>query len=168
MTVHIGLLRAVNLGPHKKVAMGDLRELLTDLGFSDVRSLLNSGNLVFRSKVSGAKLETMLEREAERRLGLKTDFMVRTAAEWDEVIANNPFPSEARTDPAHLVVMVCKKAAGTGLKISGANREVVKTAGREIYIVYPDGIGRSKLKLDAYGTGRNWNTVLKLAAAAKA
>jgi uncharacterized protein (DUF1697 family) len=164
VTTHIALLRAVNLGPHNKVAMADLRGLCEDLGFTDVRTLLQSGNVVFDGKPTGAELETLLETQARKRLGLDTDFMVRTAAQWKKIVAGNPFPREAKADPGHLVVMVCKQAPGKDVKITGAKREIVRAKGKEIYIVYPDGIGRSRLAIGAVGTGRNWNTVLKLAA----
>jgi uncharacterized protein (DUF1697 family) len=126
--------------------------------------LLQTGNVVFRAVTTGAKLEKLLEAESRKRLGLDTEFMVRTGAEWRKIVAANPFPEKAKTDSAHLVLMVCKQAAGKTLKITGAKREIVKPLGREIYIYYPDGIGTSRLKVDAVGTGRNWNTVLKLAA----
>jgi uncharacterized protein (DUF1697 family) len=167
MAVHIALLRAINLGSHKKVAMADLRTLLGDLGFNDVRTLLQTGNLVFESKATPEKVEGLLEKEAAKQLGLETEFFVRTAAEWDKIVKRNPFPDEAKRDPAHLVLMVCKEAPGKTLKVTGAKREVVRALGREIYIVYPDGIGRSRLKLNVVGTGRNWNTVLKVAALTK-
>lgn len=166
MTIQIALLRAINLGSHNRVAMPELRAMLTDLGFDDVRSVLQSGNLVFRAAPTGAKLERLLEAEARKRLGLDTEFMVRTAKQWDAIIAGNPFPNEARSDPAHLVVMVCKNPPGRPPRVTGARREVVHTKGKEIYIYYPDGIGRSRLKVDVVGTGRNWNTVLRLAALA--
>ena len=179
MTTLIALLRAVNLPGHKSVAMSDLREFATELGFADVRSILQSGNLVFRSQTrSCARLERVLETEAENHLGLKTDFFVRTAEEWQSVIARNPFTEEARRDPGHLLVMFLKDApemkAVKALQAAIKGREVVRSAGgRHIYIVYPDGVGRSKLtnavieaKLGTRGTGRNWNTVLKLGALA--
>jgi uncharacterized protein (DUF1697 family) len=166
MTVHIALLRAVNLVRHNRVAMTELRALATGLGFTNAQTLLQSGNLVFRSDVTGSKLEGMLEAEARKRLGLDTDFIVRTARQWNAIAASNPFLAEAKDDPAHLVVMVCKDVVGKDLKITGARSELVRTQGREIYIYYPDGIGRSRLKIDVCGTARNWNTVLKLAALA--
>src|SRR5882762_2623811 len=96
MTIHIGLLRAVNLGKHNKIGMVDLRELLAALGMQDVRSLLQSGNVVFRSDVHTAtQLERVLEQGAAKRLGLETDFFVRTASEWKAMIAGNPFREEA-------------------------------------------------------------------------
>jgi uncharacterized protein (DUF1697 family) len=178
VTIHIALLRGVNVGGHKQISMADLRDLLTQLGLAEVRSLLQSGNLVFGATGrTSAQLERLLETEAEKRLALTTDFFVRTAKEWKDLVEGNPFRKEAARDPGHLVVMFLKDASSaTGVKalqeaITG--REVVAAAGKHLYIVYPDGIGRSRLtnavidkRLGTRGTGRNWNTVLKLAALA--
>src|SRR5262245_60393351 len=152
MTRHVALLRAVNLGSHNKVGMADLRKLLTELGFADVQSLLQSGNLVFATEGrTGAQLEELLEAEAKKRLGLDTDFMVRTTGEWRAVIAGNPFPDEAERDPGHLVVLFLKEEVKAkdvaALQEAIKDREVVRAKGRQAYIVYPDGIGRSRLKL---------------------
>lgn len=178
MTTLIALLRGINVGGHKLVAMADLRNLLTQLGFADVRSLLQSGNLVFRGgSRRGSRLERLLETEVERRLGLQSDFFVRTAEEWSEVVARNPFREEARRDPGHLVVMLLKAPPEApsmkALQAAIQGPEVVRASGNYIYIVYPDGIGRSRLtnaliekKLGTRGTARNWNTVLKLHALA--
>jgi uncharacterized protein (DUF1697 family) len=177
---YIALLRAVNLAGHQQVAMADLRDVLTRLGFADVRSLLQSGNLVFRTDArAGAQLERSLEAAAAKRLALQTGFFVRTAAEWKAVVAHNPFVDEAKRDPAHLVAMFLKDAPAAGdieaLQAAITGPEVVRAEGRQAYIVYPSGIGRSRLttaliekKLGTRGTGRNWNTVLKLAALAGA
>jgi uncharacterized protein (DUF1697 family) len=177
---YIALLRGVNVGGHAKVAMSDLRDLLAGLGFGDVRSLLQSGNLVFRSDGQAASdLEHLLETEAARRLDLHTDFLVRTADEWVDVVARNPFPAEAERDPSHLLVMFLKQApaetAVEALREAVTGPEVIRAEGRHAYITYPAGIGRSRLtntliesKLGTRGTGRNWNTVLKLAALVRA
>src|SRR6266581_983263 len=178
MTIHIALLRGINVGGHKRVAMSDLRDLLTQLGFMDARSLLQSGNLVFRSNArTGVNLERLLE--AEKRLGLRTDFLVRSAEEWKAVVARNPFPDEAERDPAHLLVVFLKDAPDgknvEALQAAITGPEIVRAVGRQAYIVYPSGIGRSRLtstliekKLATRGTGRNWNTVLKLGALVRA
>ena len=178
MMTYIALLRAVNLPGHNKVSMSDLCRMLTDLGLKDGRSLLQSGNLVFGDDArSTAQLETLLERSAMKELGLETDFFVRTAADWKTVIAHNPFTKEAEDDPSHLLVMFLKQEPDrgdvTGLQKTIKGREVVRAHGRHAYVVYPDGIGRSRLTsaviekgLGTRGTGRNWNTVLKLAALA--
>ena len=176
-SVHIALLRAVNVGGSKPIAMAELRSLLAELGFEQARSLLQSGNLVFKSKErTDIDLEGLLEKEAAQRLDLHTDFFVRTREAWKRIIANNPFPDEAQGNPAHLVVMFLKSAptddAVDALRASIKGRETIQPDGRHLYIVYPDGIGRSKLtgtsiekKLATRGTARNWNTVLKLEAA---
>lgn len=180
MTLYIGLLRAVNLAGRNRVKMADLRRFMTDLGMEEVRSLLGSGNLVFRSDVEKpGRLESLLEEEAAERLGLETDFFVRTADEWRAIVAANPLPDESERDPRRFLVYVLKEAPGPKEvkvlqeKITGS--EVVRAEGRQLYVVYPDGIGRSRLTssvieraLGTRGTGRNWNTVLKLEALAEA
>ena len=164
--IQIALLRAVNLAAKRRVSMSDLRALATDLGFTDPRTVLQSGNLVYATSMPAARAEAAIER-ALSKTGLETDVMVRTAKQWQKVIDNNPFPKEARKSPGHLVVMACKKAPGKNLKFSGAKGERVHAIGKEIYIYYADGIGVSKLKVGARGTARNWNTVLKLMKAAQ-
>jgi uncharacterized protein (DUF1697 family) len=178
MTIQIALIRGINVGGHRAVAMSDLRDLLAGLGFAGARSLLQSGNLMFRcSAQTGASLERLLETEAEKRLGLRTDFFIRSAKEWSEVVARNPFCKEAERDPGHLVVMFLKSMANAkdvkAVNAAIVGPEIVRAGGRHLYIVYPDGIGKSRLtnvlvekKLGIRGTARNWNTVLKLAALA--
>ena len=176
MTTYIGLLRGINVGGHKPVAMVDLRELLAHLGFLDARSLLQSGNLVFLGDArAGGELERLLETEAATRLGLDTCFFARTAEEWEAIVDRNPFPGEAGRDPARLVVMFLKDAPASAgvdaLQAGIAGPEVLRADGRQLYVVYPDGMGRSCLtgtlierKLGMRGTARNWNTVLGLRA----
>ncbi len=176
MTTYVGLLRAINLGAHNKIAMADLKALLVDLGFVDPRTLILSGNGVFRAPAqSTAKLEQRLEAATAKELGVTTDYFVRTADEWQAAIGANPFRSEARSDPSRLVMMCLKDApvAAAVKALQGAvkGREVVKAKGPHAYFVYPDGMGRSKLTmplierlLATRGTARNWNTVTKLGA----
>lgn len=179
MKTYIALLRAINVGGNAKVAMADLKSLLADLDYANPQSLLQTGNLVFQAKESIAdKLETKLEAAFAERLGLTTDVLIRTADEWREAIAANPFPKEAASDPSHLLIMPLKNAptkpAVKELQTAIHGRETVAAVGRELYIIYPDGIGRSKLtnklietRLGTRGTGRNWNTALKVAALAE-
>jgi uncharacterized protein (DUF1697 family) len=178
MTIQIALLRGVNVGGHKTVAMSELRDLLTQLGFESARSLLQSGNLVFRGDSrTDADLERLLEAEADKRLCLHADFLIRSAKEWREVVARNPFRKEAERDPSHLVVMFLKSATNAkdvkAVQAAIAGSEIIRADGKHLYIVYPDSIGRSRLtnallekKLGIRGTARNWNTILKLAAIA--
>jgi uncharacterized protein (DUF1697 family) len=176
--LRIALIRGINVGGHTPVSMSDLRDMLAQLGFESARSLLQSGNLVFRCDTrTGVDLERMLETEAEKRLGLRADFLIRSATEWREVVSRNPFRKEAERDPGHLVVMFLKSAANAKdvkeVQAAITGPEIIRADGRQVYIVYPAGIGKSRLtnvllekKLGIRGTARNWNTVLKLAAIA--
>ena len=175
MPTYIALLRGINVAGHRSISMADLRALLEDLGYENPRSVLQTGNLVFGGQGSASAVEGRLEREAAARLGLQTDFMVRREAEWSAVVSRNPFPEMASGDPAHLVVMFLKRAPAAGavetLRQAISGRETMAAVGRELYVCYPDGIGRSRLSgtvieraLGTRGTARNWNTVLKLRA----
>ncbi|MFL5564749.1 MAG: DUF1697 domain-containing protein, partial [Gemmatimonadaceae bacterium] len=124
--------------------MTDLRNFMTEIGFEDVRSLLQSGNLVFSSKVrTGAELERFLETEAAERLSLEVDFYVRTPEEWKTIIRQNPFRKEAERDPAHLTVLFLKSGPDAedvaALQADIKGPETVKAKGRQAYIFYPSG-----------------------------
>ncbi|MSP20376.1 MAG: DUF1697 domain-containing protein [Alphaproteobacteria bacterium] len=111
MTAYVALLRAVNVGGRGKVAMADLRALATDLGLANARTLLNSGNLVFGADGTADKIAARLAAETTERLGLTTDFLVRSAQEWRAAIAANPFATAATDDPGHLLLMPLKDAS---------------------------------------------------------
>lgn len=176
MITYIALLRSINLAGHNKVKMVELRELISELGFGDVRSVLQSGNFIFDSDAeSPSQVEDVLKEAIEDRLGLKTALFVRTTKEWAVTVADNPFTDEANSDAAHLLVVFLKGAPDRKkvitLEKAIVGREHNHAKGRQLYIVYPDGIGRSRLtnslierKLETDGTARNWNTVLKVAA----
>ena len=106
MPTYVGVLRAINLGSHNKIAMSDLRAMLERVGCEEPRTLLLSGNVVFRNASSSIeKVERMLEEASTKHLGVTTDYFVRTAREWQAIIDDNPFPKEAKSDPAHLLMM---------------------------------------------------------------
>ena len=160
----VALLRAINVGGHGKLPMAELLEHFETAGFKEAKTLLQSGNVVFAGK---GKSSAQLERTLEGKVG--TDVMVRTAAEWSEIVAANPFRAEAKSDPGRLLVMFLKGEPDTDFAWPGPER--MKRIGRQIYIVYPNGAGTSKLtgalierKLATRGTARNWNTVMKIAA----
>lgn len=175
MSPHIALLRAVNVGG-RKVLKDDLLGLAQDLGFDDAKTLLASGNLVLWGKAgSDADIEKRLEDGLEKRMGLRTDFMVRSSAELKAIIAANPFPDLVEARPNHLVVNFLKHPIPAGdievLRAAITGRERVEGGGKELYVDFIDGIGESMLDRDwkktkraPVGTARNWNTVLKLAA----
>ena len=174
----VALLRAVNLGPHNKVSMSDLRDLAEDLGLARVKTILQSGNLLFDDPKgrTASQLEQLLEQSLAAKCGVSTEIFVRDATEWKAIIAANPFSVEARKDPGHLVVACGRERIPAdrveALQRAIPGREKVRAVGRELYVYYPDGIGRSRLTAALMtrhlgvgsGTGRNWNTVQKIAA----
>jgi uncharacterized protein (DUF1697 family) len=170
------LLRGINLGK-RQLKMADLRAMLEALGFQNVRTLLASGNAVFDSdETDAAKLEALLERESRGRLGFPVIFILRDAKEIAAVIRDNPLPDVARERPTFLLVAFAREPIDKDLprKVAAAydGPEQLAVVGRELYIDYPEGQARSnlgpamaRLKLaDDKATGRNWNTVVKLAA----
>lgn len=180
MPTYIALLRAVNVAGRNLVAMPELRELLERLGMTDVRSLLQSGNLIFETGGSSPdRLERMFEAATQKQFDLSVDYFVRTSGEWRQIVSRNPDPDESARDPGRHVVMLLKKhpegANVQSLRDAAKGPETFHADGRQLYIAYPNGIGRSKLttalierKLNVRGTGRNWNTALKIAAIASA
>jgi uncharacterized protein (DUF1697 family) len=167
LATFVALLRAINVGGTGVLPMKELAALCSGAGLESVRTYIQSGNVVFQSTLREAEIRARLEPALARRMGKPIDVMIRTAAELRSVLDNNPFPAG---NPAQVVVMFLSRPAPTGLVdalvIPGS--EEVRVAGRDLYIHYPDGIGRSKLKLPPalVGTARNLNTVGKLAAMA--
>jgi len=152
----------VNVGGTGKLAMRDLVALCEEIGFSDVKTYIQSGNVVFNSRAGAASVKSRLEKGLADS-GHATRVIVRDGAELARVERNNPYRDAA---PNQVLVLFldepAKKSAAKDLVIPG--REEVTIKGREVYIHFPDGMGRSKLKtpfVDA-GTGRNLNTVRKL------
>ena len=168
MTVYVALLRAINVGGSGKLPMKKLAELCTELGFDDVRTYIQSGNVVFVSRKGEAAVRKALETALTKALRHPADVTVRTAAEMAAILKANPYP---KAPPAKVGVAFLNgrltKAALKEVVIPG--KEEVELGRREAYIHFPDGMGRSKLKLPkAWGpaTVRNVNTVGKLAAMA--
>jgi uncharacterized protein (DUF1697 family) len=162
-------LRGVNLGG-RKVVMGELRAACEGASFTDVETLIASGNLVLGSRLKGEKLEKKLEAVILEELGLKTDVHVRDAAQLEAIIAANPFKAFAKSNPGYLVVYFMRAKASTGemeaMEKSALTGEEIRQGKDCLYIKFPKGQGVSKLKTPKLGTARNWNTVTKLAAMA--
>ncbi|WP_267394818.1 DUF1697 domain-containing protein [Sphingomonas sp. GC_Shp_1] len=168
------LLRGVNVGGNRKLAMADLAAFMRAEGYGGVATLLASGNVVFDAdEDNAAALETRLAAAARARLGLDTDWLLRRHAELAAVIANNPFPDAAAARPNHLLVTFHRDPVPAALvaAVPLAGPERLHAAGRELYVDYAAGVGRStlpatmaKLKFPRVATARNWNTVTKLAA----
>ncbi|MEJ2626694.1 MAG: DUF1697 domain-containing protein [Pseudolabrys sp.] len=166
MTTFIALLRAINVGGTGKLPMAELAALCTGLGLENVRTYIQSGNVVFESGRSEEALQSALARALAAKMGRDVDLALRSAAEMRAVLKGNPFPDApgAKVGVAFGMAAIPEQAV-RGLVIPG--REEVRVGKRDIYIHFPDGVGRSKLKLPAaLGplTVRNINTVTKLVA----
>jgi uncharacterized protein (DUF1697 family) len=172
MEQRIALLRGINLGPRKRVPMPALRELLEGAGLKQVRTYVQSGNVVF---ASGAKPET-LERELEQlitdQFGFEVGVIVRTEAQLAEVVKRNPLAKVATEPKRYQVTFLAESlepARVEELAALAAGAEEFAAHGRELYAWHPDGVARSKLwaKLGSTGLGvkatsRNWATVTTL------
>jgi uncharacterized protein (DUF1697 family) len=174
MAVMISMLRGVNVGGHNMVKMDALRKLYESLQLQDPQTYVQSGNVVFRTtERNPARLCTRIEQAIEENFGFRPAVIVRTVPEWRDVIARNPFAKRRGIEPSKLLVTFlsaepnpegCEKVLAIN-----ADPEEVRIQGREVYIYYPNGMGRPKLSwliveklLKTSGTGRNWNSVTKL------
>lgn len=168
MTVFVALLRAVNVGGTGTLSMADLKALCERIGFTDVSTYIQSGNVLFRAKEDEATVRTRLEQALAEKMGKSPGVILRNREALERAAENSPFP---HAKPNYLLVTFLPDAAPKDAldKLVAPGGEEVHVAGREIYVHYPDGSGRSKLKLPALkaGTSRNLNTVRKLAEMAR-
>ncbi len=174
MTAYVALLRGINLGGRRKVAMADLRELVADLGYVDVRTHLQSGNVVFGADTrSAATVEKALEQAIASTLRMDVRVVVRSAKQLAAVVAANPFESTA-DDPARYLVVFLEKAVPASWVASvdpeSFAPETLAVAGKELFLWLPGGVNDSPLgkavltkKLGGAATARNWRTVTRLA-----
>jgi len=166
------LLRGINVGSHNRVGMAPLRELLTRRGHEDVRTLLQSGNVVLTSDTTGAGLVRELEEAIAAELGVQPRVVVRTVDEIAAVVERDPFGDVADQPKLYQVSFLSEElapAAAKELEAADVAPERVAVHGREIYAWHPNGVQRSPLaalltdkKLGVAATARNWNTVTKL------
>lgn len=168
MSIHIALLRAVNVGGTGKLPMAQLRAICEALGFEDVQTYIASGNVVFRSPKPEKQVKRALEALAAYA-GKPVGVLVRNADEMAAVLADNPFPDAA----PNRVVAIFLDAAPPADALATVTRRTVEEivpGRREIYVHYGDGMADSRLKIPAAdaGTGRNINTVRKLLDIARA
>jgi uncharacterized protein (DUF1697 family) len=169
VSIYIALLRGINVGGTGLLPMKDLAALCEDLGFTSVRTYIQSGNAIFESTAKEEPVRAHLEKALETRMGKKIDVMVRTPGELRAALEGNPFPGK---DPAKVAVAFLLEPPLKDLLkgVVAPGGEEVQLGRRLLYIYYPDGMGRSKLKLPRMGpmTVRNINTVGKLVAMAEA
>jgi uncharacterized protein (DUF1697 family) len=165
MAVFVAVLRAVNVGGTGKLAMSDLRGLCEAAGFRSVRTYIQSGNVVFSSALSQAKVKSKLAQALCTKLGKPCAVFLRSGAELAAILQRNPFK---KAEPSQVLVLFLAQAPGRGaladLPIPGGER--VWLDRREVFVHFPSGMGRSKLRIPfaKTGTWRNLNTIAKLLA----
>ena len=174
MPTAIALIRGINVGGNNPLPMASLRALCENCGLADIRTYIQSGNIVFtapaRQIVAAART---LENAIESAHGFRPGIITRSLDEWHAAIADSPFASRGGIDPAklHIMFLASKPAAPAAKALAGVKRgeEELHLIGRELHLYFPDGVGKSKLSMAAVekalatpGTARNWNTILKL------
>ena len=168
----IVLLRGVNLAGRNRVAMPQLREALEESGFENVRTYVQSGNVVLSSKAPAKRVGAEVERLIAKRFDLDIKVVVRTRAQLAAVARRNPFAKVATNPKLYQVTFLEKAPAAEVVRkveAAAAGKEQVVHIGRELYAWHPDGVGRSKVaalvngkRLDVTATARNWTTVTRL------
>lgn len=174
MAVIVSMLRGVNVGGHNRIKMDTLRALYESLKLRDAQTYVQSGNVVFRSDERNVvAVAKRIEDGIEREFGFRPDVILRTAAEMKAVVAGNPFAKRRGIEPGKLLVTFFagepdREGREKVLKMK-PDLEELRLVGRELYVYFPDGMGRSKFPwatigkiLKTPGTGRNWNSVIKL------
>ena len=168
---YIGLLRAVNVGGKNTIPMAELRSALEDLDLHQVRTYIQSGNIVFDTDLTQNAVQQRIEEQIEQRFGLGIDVILRSADEFDQIIADCPFlvaPDASGISIAFLNEPPSPDAVAA-LDRYVSPGEQYQVVGRNVYLLLPNGTARSKLvvhvqKLGPLGTIRNWKTVTKLQA----
>jgi uncharacterized protein (DUF1697 family) len=180
MAAIISLLRAVNVTGYNKVKMDALRELYESLGLRGAQTYIQSGNVVFKTDAKDlVRLQKRIEDAIEKSCGFRTGVVLRSSADLKDIVRRNPFAKRSGIEPNRLVVsfLTGEPAPESKQKIAQikVGPEELVLDGRELYVYYPDGMGKSKLTpavieraLKVSGTARNWNTVTKLLEMAEA
>jgi uncharacterized protein (DUF1697 family) len=164
MQTYVALLRGINVGGNTMVSMKELSAICTHIGLENVRTYLNSGNVIFQSPLPESELQIMLETELSKKTGKDIGVIIRSPGYLEHVVNNNPFPEAV---PSQVVVLLVTEPVATNILAEFViqGREKVVPGRREVYVHYPDGMGRSKLKWPRSlrgGTMRNINTLSKL------
>jgi uncharacterized protein (DUF1697 family) len=179
MTVYIALLRGINIGPHKRIKMERLRASFEELGLAQVKTYIQSGNVVFKGgKASATRLCQKIEERLQGDFGFSVSVLLRTREEMERVVRGNPLLREKDVDPAKLHVAFLSEApAGPALtKLQGLTvlPDRARSLGQELYLYFPNGVSGSSLwkhpldrVLGVTATMRNWNTVNALCALSK-
>lgn len=169
MEILVALLKGINVGGNNILPMADLKALCEETGFKNVRTYIQSGNVIFESKVGEKKVVAKLQKALKSKLPNPVSVMVRSVEELETIIDKNPFPS---ANPSQVGVLFLEQIVDKSIvhEFSKKETEELVAGKREIYIHFPKGMGQSKLKFPNSakdGTVRNINTVGKLSALAK-
>jgi uncharacterized protein (DUF1697 family) len=165
------MLRGINLGPNRRVPMADLRALFSEAGHGDVRTYVQSGNVVLESAATPAELERDAAALISERFGFDVPVVVRTGRQLAAVVKRNPLGDVATASKLYQVTFLADKPSADAVRAleeTAAGEEEVLCHGREIYSWHPDGVARSKLATALSGkklgtaTARNWTTVTTL------
>ena len=171
MPVLISMLRGVNVGPHNRIKMDALRSLYESLKLENPQTYVQSGNVIFRTREKSIPgLAGKIQTAIQKKLGCCPDVILRTTDEMRKAIAANPFPEKVNEEPGKVLVTFLSveppRDAAASLSTLKGFPEELHLKGRELYIYFPNGAGRSKLpwsKIDKLlkvtGTARNWNSV---------
>lgn len=164
METYIAFLRGINVGGSNILPMSELKSICNDIGFEIVRTYIQSGNVIFESKIPEVILVKELEDALYKRKQKHIPVIIRTAKELESVLFDNPFPN-AKASQVGVMFFTdpIPKDALNGITIPGS--EIIEIHEREIYIYFPNGMGSSKLKFTSIlqkGTVRNINSVAKL------
>jgi uncharacterized protein (DUF1697 family) len=172
MPTQIALLRGINLASRNRVPMAELREHLTALGYGDVRTLLQSGNVVLDADIPPGQLAQEIERVLAARFDVRSPVVVRTREQLAAVVALDPLRDVVEQDKAYQVSFLSAEPAPAAIEWLAAADvapERFVHSGREIYAWHPNGLQRSPLarllsdrRLGVVATARNWNTTVKL------
>ena len=173
MAVVIAMLRGVNVGGHNKISMDGLREICRSLKLRNPQTYIQSGNVVFgTTERDVTRIARRIEDAIEKNLSFRPHVILRTTTDMREVIGRNPFTGRSGLDPAKLNISFLADTPSADVRERLLSLKVgpeeLKIEGRELYIYFPDGMGRSKLvpvldrTLKTPATVRNWNTVARL------
>jgi uncharacterized protein (DUF1697 family) len=183
MPTHVALLRGINLGPHKRVAMPALRALVAGLGHTEVSTYIASGNVLFTAADPPGDLAADLEQAIAAECGVSCRVVVLTRAELAHVVEDNPYPDEPDPKRVHAIFLTGPSGPAAQARLDQVRerlgdkvgRDEAEIRGRTLYVHTPEGFGRSELAKvlsrpggPAEGTARNWATVTKLAAMCRA
>jgi uncharacterized protein (DUF1697 family) len=176
MTIYLALLRGINVGGHNVIKMAELKQLFQSMDLQNVKTYIQSGNVLFESEAESEELSHQIEQEIKNTFGLSVPVIIRTATEMQHIIKNCPYPFDRllEGESIHISFLASTPAQECLDQISNINSDIdeYQIKGREIYLFFRQSIRKSKLavqlqKIGIPATMRNWKTVSKLVSMAE-